>query len=146
MLGFLATILDFILIQKILFQFSIFFFVGIPLLALGGYFRTKARLEVKRAGFQNLIGTARLQIVENHELITDGLYKHLRHPLYLGELLRNFGIALIFSSLYGTIFMIIGSFFLLFRINIEERMLVEQFGEQYKEYQKRTKRIIPFLY
>jgi len=100
----------------------------------------------KKAGFSSLVSTSRLQIVESHRLIKDGLYKHVRHPLYLGEILRNSGFVLIFSSIYGVLFMAVGTIFLLLRISIEEKMLIEAFGEDYKEYQRNTKRIIPYIY
>ena len=67
----------------------------------------KARLHLrKKAGFDNLVSTSRLQIVEGQQLVKDGLYKHVRHPLYLGEILRNFGIVSIFSSGYGILLVI----------------------------------------
>ncbi|UCD95926.1 MAG: isoprenylcysteine carboxylmethyltransferase family protein, partial [Candidatus Bathyarchaeota archaeon] len=116
-------------------------------LLIGGYFRYKIRYELKKkAGFTSLASTARLQIVENHQLITDGFYQHIRHPLYLAETIRNFGFVLIFSSIYGVIFIAVGTIFLLLRIGIEEKMLVEEFGEDYKKYQRNTKKVIPYIY
>ena len=143
--GFIAAILDFVLLQNLTFQ--VYALAGLCLLLIGGYLRYKIRYELKRkAGFSSLTSTARLQIVENHRLITDGFYKHVRHPLYLGETLRNFGFVLIFSSLYGVLFIAVGTVFLLLRIRTEEKMLIEAFCEDYKEYQRNTKRIIPFIY
>ena len=143
--GFVVAILDFIFLQNLTFQ--VFALVGLCLLLIGGYLRMKARLELKKkAGFSSLASTSRLQIVEKHQLVKDGLYKHVRHPLYLGEILRNFGFVMIFSSVYGVLFVAVGTIFLLYRIRIEEKMLVEAFGEDYKEYQRNTKRIIPYVY
>jgi protein-S-isoprenylcysteine O-methyltransferase Ste14 len=42
--------------------------------------------------------------------------------------------------------MTIGLVFLLIRIEIEEKMLIETFGEEYIEYQRNTKKIIPYIY
>ena len=107
----------------------------------------KARLQLrKKAGFVNLVSTSRLQIVEGQQLVKDGLYKHIRHPLYLGEILRNFGIVSIFSSGYGILFIMIGTIFLLLRLNAEEEMLVEAFGSDYEDYQRKTKKLIPYIY
>jgi protein-S-isoprenylcysteine O-methyltransferase Ste14 len=143
--GYVAAILDFVFLQNLTFQ--VFALSGLCLLLIGGYLRFKARLELKKkAGFSSLVSTGRLQIVESHRLVKDGLYKHVRHPLYLGEILRNFGFVLIFSSIYGVLFMAVGTIFLLLRIRIEEKMLIEAFGEDYKEYQKNTRRIIPYIY
>jgi len=79
-------------------------------------------------------------------MVTDGYYKHIRHPIYLGEIARMFGWVITLSSLYGLLFMIIGSFFLLIRIEVEEKMLIEAFGEEYREYQRKTKKLIPYIY
>ncbi|MFQ5712267.1 MAG: methyltransferase family protein [Candidatus Geothermarchaeales archaeon] len=70
----------------------------------------------------------------------------MRHPAYLGSLLLSPGIPLIFSSFYGflLILWIIPCF--LYRIRIEESMLLEKFGDEYREYMKETKKIIPFIY
>lgn len=90
--------------------------------------------------------TMRLSIVENQQLVKDGYFKHIRHPIYFGETLRDVSFAIMLSSFLGLIFMILGCIFLLFRINIEERMLVEEFGAEYEEYRKTTKKLIPFIY
>ena len=50
------------------------------------------------------------------------------------------------SSLYGFIIMVISIVFLLIRIEIEEEMLVEAFGQEYEEYRKKTRRLIPYIY
>ncbi len=145
MLGFIAAILDFVYSQN--FNFKTFAAVGLLLLLVGGLIRMKARLELKKkARFGSLIGTGKLQIVKEHRLVKDGLYKHIRHPLYLGEILRNLGFAVIFSSVYGTLIVLLASIFLLFRIELEEKMLIAVFGEEYKEYKRKTKRLIPYLF
>ena len=82
----------------------------------------KARLQLKKkAGFDSLVGTSKLKVVKEHHLVKDGLYKHVRHPLYLGEILRNLGFVIIFSSIYGTLMVLLASMFLLFWIDIEEK-------------------------
>ncbi len=143
--GFVAAILDFAFLQNLTFQ--VFALPGLCLLLIGGYLRFKARIELrKKAGFGSLVSTSRLQVVEGHRLVKDGLYKHVRHPLYLGETIRNFGLVLIFSSIYGVLFIAVGTIFLLLRIRIEEKMLIEAFGDDYREYQRNTKKIIPYIY
>ena len=85
LLGFVAAILDFVFLQN--FSFQIFAIAGLLLLLIGGIIRMKARLELKKkAGYGSLVGTAKLKIVKEHKLVTDGLYQHIRHPLYLGEI------------------------------------------------------------
>jgi protein-S-isoprenylcysteine O-methyltransferase Ste14 len=55
-------------------------------------------------------------------------------------------VVIILSSLYGIVVMGIGLIFLLIRIEMEERMLTEAFGNEYEEYKRTTKKLIPFLY
>jgi protein-S-isoprenylcysteine O-methyltransferase Ste14 len=145
LLGFVAAILDFVFLQN--FSFQIFAAPGLILLIVGGLIRMKARLQLKnKAGFDSLVGTSKLKIVKEHRLVKDGLYKHVRHPLYLGEILRNLGFVVIFSSVYGTLIVSLASTFLFFRMDIEEKMLISVFGEEYKKYKRNTKRLIPFIY
>jgi len=115
--GFVVAILDFIFLQNLTFQ--VVALSGLFLLIIGGYLRNKARCELKRkAGFSSLATTGRLQIIEDHHLVKDGLYKHIRHPIYLGETMRYFGIVMIFSSVYGVLFIRIATIPILFRIRI----------------------------
>jgi len=101
LLGFVTAILDFIYLQN--FRFQIFAVPGLILPIFGGLIRMKARLQLKKkAGFDSLVGTSKLKVVKEHHLVKDGLYKHVRHPLYLGEILRNLCFVVIFSSVYGT--------------------------------------------
>lgn len=144
--GFIVSLLDFIFIQDLNFQISWLLILSLIMLIFGGIMRIQSRRSLLKAGFTNLMATGRLQIVENHQLVTNGVYKHIRHPLYTGELIRNFGFVLIFSSLYGVLFMIVGAVFLLIRIEKEEKMMVEAFGSIYERYQITTKKLIPFLY
>ena len=146
LLGIIVSILDFIVIQQWVLQVNIWFITAIVLLLPIIYLRTYPRKILRDAGFPNLVSTARLQIVENHVLVKDGLYKHVRHPLYVGEILRTFWVQLILSSLIGFVFSIIAICLLLIRIQIEEEMLIEKFGEEYEEYKKNTKKLIPFIY
>ena len=93
-----------------------------------------------------LLSSSRLKIVEDQRLVTEGVYKHVRHPLYLGEMSRNLGFCLLFSSLYGFLLMVVSNLILLFRIEIEEKMLVQEFGQEYEGYRKKTKKLIPYIY
>jgi len=143
--GFIVAILDFVFLQNLKFQVTAL--AGLLLLLIGGYVRGRARLELKnKAGFSSLAATGRLQVIDKHQLVRDGLYKHIRHPIYLGETIRNLGIVLIFSSIYGLLFIAAATPLLLFRIRNEEKMLTKAFGEEYKEYQRKTKKIIPYIY
>ncbi len=143
--GFVVSVYDFWILQGLSFRLSAPLVVGVLLVAFGGYFRIMSRRALMGAGF-GLLNSSRLQIVEDHRLVTDGVYSRIRHPLYLGEITRNLGFTLILSSLYGFAIVLVGGLFLPFRIEIEERMLLEEFGEEYEEYRKRTKKLIPYIY
>ncbi len=144
-IGFISAVIDFVFLQNL--KFQLFALIGLVLAVVGGYLRVKARLQLReKAGFDNLVSTSRLQIVEGQRLVKDGLYKGIRHPLYLGEILRNLGIVSIFSSGIGILFIMIGAIFLIFRMSAEEEMLLEAFGSDYEDYKRRTKRLIPYLY
>lgn len=89
---------------------------------------------------------ATLVIREDHQLIQHGLYRWVRHPIYLGALIVVFGIPTYTSSLYGLLTMVAVIPILLNRIRLEEGLLIEAFGDAYRAYQKRTKKLIPFIY
>jgi len=85
--------------------------------------------------------------IEDHELIVTGLYKRIRHPGYLGQLIIFLGISTCLSNWISILLMIIPVLLgYLNRINVEEKFMVEQMGQKYVDYQKRTKRLIPTIY
>jgi protein-S-isoprenylcysteine O-methyltransferase Ste14 len=87
-----------------------------------------------------------LRTLQKPELIKHGIYKYVRHPAYLGSLLLSPGIPLIFSSFYGFLLMLGLIPCFLYRIKIEESMLLERFGNEYREYMMKTKKIIPYIF
>jgi protein-S-isoprenylcysteine O-methyltransferase Ste14 len=152
-IGLLITFIDFIFVQNQLtkllhgnFQITISFMLGLILIVMAGIFRALPRRALVDAGFKSIWNTPRLQIVEGHRLVTDGFYKFIRHPVYIGELARNFCLPMLLSSLWGFLIMFIAMILLLFRIHIEEQMLLAAFGSEYESYQKTTKKLIPFIY
>ena len=85
--------------------------------------------------------------IENHELIETGLYKYIRHPGYLGQLVIFLGISTSLSNWLSVLFMIFSVLIgYAYRITIEERFMKKQMGQKYIDYQKRTKRLIPLIY
>ncbi len=143
--GFLVAGLDFVLRQDLTVQWSAV--VGLVLLAVGGYLRMKARVELKaKARFPSLAATGRLQTMNGHQLATDGLYTRIRHPIYLGEILRNFGIVTLLTSVYGAALIAAATLLLLRRIELEETLMLAVFGEAYQAYQRTTKKLVPYVY
>ncbi|HZX63206.1 MAG TPA: isoprenylcysteine carboxylmethyltransferase family protein, partial [Bacteroidales bacterium] len=91
--------------------------------------------------------TVDITIRDNHKIKKDGVYRIIRHPSYSGSLLSFIGFGI---SLNNWISLIIISILLtiamLYRIKIEERLLIDQFGFKYLDYTKRTYRLIPWIY
>jgi protein-S-isoprenylcysteine O-methyltransferase Ste14 len=137
--GLILTGLDFFLLQNMIFK-EVFVFIGAILGITGVTVRVYCR-KVLGSQFSH-----KLQIIEDHHLITTGLYKYVRHPAYTGDLVVQIGIALFFSSIIGFLIMILLVPCFLYRISVEEKMLLDQFGYQYKEYQKNTKKLVPFIF
>jgi protein-S-isoprenylcysteine O-methyltransferase Ste14 len=85
-----------------------------------------------------------LEVREKHQLVTQGIYCHVRHPMYLALLLYSLGQALVLPNWiagpsYGVAMMLLFAF----RLGPEERMMLEEFGKDYETYMGRTKRLVP---
>lgn len=91
--------------------------------------------------------TVDVAITKDHHLKTDGMYRHVRHPSYLGLFLICFGLSVSMNSILSMAVITVSIFAaLLYRIRIEEMTLVEEFGDRYTDYMKKTFRLIPGLY
>lgn len=86
-----------------------------------------------------------VQRKENHQLIQDGIYKIVRHPIYTGLLLLFIGNAIIVGDYRAIIAVLIVFISLWLKLKKEEKMLTETFGTKYTEYKNQTKALIPFL-
>lgn len=84
---------------------------------------------------------------DSHQLIRMGIYKVIRHPAYLGLLCLLLGIPLSMGS-WGAIFLAVagGIPAIVYRISAEEKLLIERFGNQYKQYKENTRRLLPYLW
>ncbi len=87
-------------------------------------------------------------VVKNNQVLkTDGMYKYIRHPSYLGELLIIMGISIGMNSFLSFVVVTLPVFIVLvYRISVEERLLAEEFGKEYLKYKNSTKRMIFFIY
>lgn len=88
-----------------------------------------------------------LEVRENHQLVTEGVYRSVRHPMYTAFFLYSIGQALVlpnwvagpaYSLAFGVLFAL--------RIGAEERMMIETFGDEYRAYIARTKRLVPGIW
>jgi protein-S-isoprenylcysteine O-methyltransferase Ste14 len=82
---------------------------------------------------------------ENHELITQGPYNLVRHPIYTGLLVAFLGSALARGQWRGLIAVAIVFWALWRKLRLEERWMREQFGEQYVAYSRRVSALIPYV-
>jgi len=85
-----------------------------------------------------------LEVREQHRLITDGIYRRIRHPMYTALLLYSIGQALVIPNwVAGQSYLIAFGILFAFRVRAEERMMIDQFGDEYVKYAARTKRLVP---
>ena len=124
-----------------IYDWNTFFAIGMALVVIGFVIRIHSILTL------NQYFTYSVAKVENHKIIETGLYKFIRHPGYLGQLIIFFGISISISNWLSILVMMIPvTLGYLYRIKVEERFMLEQLGEDYLNYQKRTKRLIPMIY
>jgi protein-S-isoprenylcysteine O-methyltransferase Ste14 len=124
-----------------IYLWNIFFAIGMALVVIGLMIRIHSMLTLKQ------YFTYSVAKVENHKIIETGLYKFIRHPGYLGQLIIFFGISTSISNWLSVLVMMIPvTLGYLYRINVEERFMLEHLGEDYLNYQERTKRLIPMIY
>lgn len=91
--------------------------------------------------------TVDVAIRQGHMLKKDGIYRYVRHPAYTGSLLSflGFGVSLNnWVSLVVVVIPVTAAF--LYRIRLEEEMLVASFGRDYEEYKRGTYRLLPGVY
>ena len=87
-----------------------------------------------------------VELKKDHKLITKGVYKYVRHPIYTGIDLMGLGAIIVDQSLFVTFFYICMIIFLLFKMKKEEALLLKHFPKEYPSYIKKTKALIPFIY
>jgi protein-S-isoprenylcysteine O-methyltransferase Ste14 len=111
---------------------------GIAFLAVGLWFFHRSHAD---------LGTnwsITLEVREQHRLITEGVYGSVRHPMYMALLLYSVGQALVIPNwVAGPAYLIAFGILFAFRVRAEERMMLDQFGDQYAKYAARTKRLVP---
>lgn len=113
--------------------------IGVLLMAGGGLFGMAAVLGLGR----NL--TAFPRPIEGGTLVTSGAYAIVRHPIYFGLILAAFGWALWNTSLTGVGLTVVLFIFFDLKSRQEERWLAQVYPE-YRAYQQRVKKLIPWVY
>jgi protein-S-isoprenylcysteine O-methyltransferase Ste14 len=84
-------------------------------------------------------------VFKQHQLVTKGAFKTLRHPQYVSEIIMNAGACLLTLSIPVLILVIIQIPFLILRAMLEERLLTKYFEPEYAAYKKRSGFFIPFI-
>jgi protein-S-isoprenylcysteine O-methyltransferase Ste14 len=91
--------------------------------------------------------SANVGVRKNQKLVKEGIYKYIRHPSYLGEIMCFTGVAIAFfhpiASFTAFVFPVIA---FLIRIKIEEKILEKSFCNEYHKYRLKTKKLIPFIF
>ena len=119
----------------------VFTAIGVVLMATGVALRVVAMRTLGK------FFTRTLQIREGHHVISDGIYRRVRHPGYLGDILLFVGSGVATSNVITTV-LILGVILTGFvrRIAAEERMLTDQLGKEYSYYKTKTWKLIPFIF
>jgi protein-S-isoprenylcysteine O-methyltransferase Ste14 len=124
-----------------IYHWNTFFIIGSILALIGLIIRTSAILTLQQQF------TYTVTKIVDHELIVTGLYKKIRHPGYLGQVIIFLGISTCLSNWISILLMIIPVLLgYLNRINVEDKFIVEQIEQKYADYQKHTKKLIPAIY
>ena len=116
------------------------YFAGLAVLLFGVYWAFWARA---------ILGTnwsGRVTIKEDHELVTRGPYRWVRHPIYTGVLFSFLGTSLALGRVGNLFAIAIMLTIFAYKIRLEEKVLDQHFGERYAEYRRRTRALIPFLF
>ncbi len=86
-------------------------------------------------------------IYQGQELVQNGPFRFVRHPAYAGAFIIFVGVGLLAQSWVAIVLACIGSSLVFgYRVAIEEKALLSEFGQQYISYSKRVKRFIPFIF
>jgi protein-S-isoprenylcysteine O-methyltransferase Ste14 len=88
-----------------------------------------------------------LEVRESHKLITHGVYRHVRHPMYTAFWLWAVAQALLLPNLVAGLSGLVGFGTLyVLRVGEEEDLMVDAFGDEYRAYMARTARLVPWVH
>jgi protein-S-isoprenylcysteine O-methyltransferase Ste14 len=95
---------------------------------------------------QNNYAAATVRVETGQSVASTGVYKFVRHPMYVGNVIMMVGIPLALGSYWGLLFVIPGVLVLVSRILDEEKMLTQELGG-YREYTQRVRyRLVPYVW
>ncbi len=114
--------------------------VGLALYAVGMLVAAWAQASLGR------LFSTEVTIQPGHRLVTAGLYRHVRHPRYLGIVVFFTGLSLAFRSWLALAVVALMTLVLVWRMRDEEELLAQAFGVEWEAYAGRSWRLIPFVY
>ncbi|MBL4892533.1 MAG: isoprenylcysteine carboxylmethyltransferase family protein [Rhizobiaceae bacterium] len=129
--------------------FGVFDYSANPAVIIIGAFMIMAALRLFRLTHKALgaMWSHSLDLREGHKLVTQGIYKNVRHPMYSAFWLWALAQAFLIPNWFVGFAGLVGFGTLYFlRIGQEEAMMMEEFGDEYLHYCQRTKQIIPGIY
>jgi protein-S-isoprenylcysteine O-methyltransferase Ste14 len=126
--------------QRFLPQDDLIYVLGILLLAFGVYWAFWARHTLG----SNWSG--RVTIKQDHELVTVGPYRFVRHPIYTGVMFAFLGSAIALGRVGGLFALGIMLAIFFYKMRLEEKVLDQHFGNKYADYRKITKTLIPLVW
>jgi protein-S-isoprenylcysteine O-methyltransferase Ste14 len=88
-----------------------------------------------------------LETRDRHKLVTDGIYAWVRHPMYSSFILSAAAQLLLLQNwIAGPIGLVAIGILFVMRVPREEQVMIETFGDHYRDYMRRTARIVPWIY
>ena len=112
--------------------------LGVALMACALFVFTRAHMDLKSNWSPSL------EIFESHTLVTSGIYKHIRHPMYASQWIWVIAqILLLWNWVAGPLDLLFFIPFYILRVRAEEKMMLDTFGDPYREYMKKTGGVIP---
>jgi protein-S-isoprenylcysteine O-methyltransferase Ste14 len=115
------------------------FWAGFAIVALGLGFTVWARVVLGR----NWSGI--VTVKQDHELVTEGPYRWVRHPIYTGLVVAFAGSATARGEWRGVLAVLIVFVALWRKLTLEERWMIETFGDAYLRYREKVRALIPFV-
>jgi protein-S-isoprenylcysteine O-methyltransferase Ste14 len=134
-------IISAIFIRILISRFEIVPYIGLVLIIFGMILRFISILSLGK------LFTVDVTIRNNHKIKKTGVYSIIRHPSYLGSILSFIGFGISLNNWISLLIIsIMVTIAMLNRIKVEERILTEQFGNEYLDYMKKTYCLFPLIY
>lgn len=122
---------------------------GFPIISYVGFFLFFLGVVIHLTGILTLKKQWSLVVAvsDDHQLIDTGIYKFIRHPIYAAIFLELLGFSLALANWIPILIIVFPNILSFgYRICVEEKVLRKHFGEKYTNYERRTRRFIPWIF